>query len=249
LFPISVQRLKKPIFFVLVAAVALPAGSAPVIAHTPLWRLAPYSDTTIPNRNWAGYALIGAGYSDVQATWVQPAANCTSGETSESSFWVGLGGIIGGSVEQVGTEAACVKGTPTYFAWAELFPQPVQRLALNIQPGDQVSAEVSLKNGTYTLNISTQSGAADPVTSATTYVGDNLSAEWIAEAPSRCVGANFNCNVLPLTNFGSVNFTNATAKPGAGFQATLVMLTQSLQAEAVPTDFNGGSFTVNWLRK
>ena len=45
---------------------------------------------------------------------------------------------------------------------------------------------------------------------------DVTSAEWIAEAPSQCQGdsaspAAGNCTPVPLANFGSIKFTNATA--------------------------------------
>ncbi len=39
---------------------------------------------------------------------------------------------------------------------------------------------------------------------------DTSSAEWIAEAPSQCDGSG-NCTPLPLSDFGTVDFTNATA--------------------------------------
>src|SRR5712691_7742278 len=46
---------------------------------------------------------------------------------------------------------------------------------------------------------------------------DRSSAEWIAEAPSNC-SAEGVCDTLPLTNFGTVAFTNAlaTAKDHSG---------------------------------
>jgi Peptidase A4 family len=42
---------------------------------------------------------------------------------------------------------------------------------------------------------------------------DTSSAEWIAEAPSQCDGGG-NCQPLPLANFGSVSFSDATATAG-----------------------------------
>jgi Peptidase A4 family len=39
---------------------------------------------------------------------------------------------------------------------------------------------------------------------------DTSSAEWVAEAPSACFSAD-RCIVVPLTDFGTVSFTNATA--------------------------------------
>src|SRR5690348_4164532 len=39
--------------------------------------------------NWSGYAATGAKFTSVTASWVQPAAKCTSA-TTYSSFWIGL---------------------------------------------------------------------------------------------------------------------------------------------------------------
>ena len=40
---------------------------------------------------------------------------------------------------------------------------------------------------------------------------DTSSAEWIAEAPSTCDQTTTDCQPLPLTDFGTVSFTNASA--------------------------------------
>ena len=53
-------------------------------------------------------------------------------------------------------------------------------------------------------------------TSRTVHLGavDVSSAEWIVEAPSNCTSSG-KCQALPLADFGSVAFTNATATIGA----------------------------------
>jgi hypothetical protein len=223
---------------------ALPAASASVVAHTPLWRLSSYPGAVF-SRNWSGYALASnAGYSNVHASWVQPAATCDSGEASEASFWIGMGGVMAPFVEQIGTESQCSKGTAVYTTWVELFPNPVQRLNVPVQPGDTVDADITFKDGTYTLSLSTPSGS---YTTSYSGPGDNTSAEWIAEAPSRCTPGT--CQPLPLTNFGSITFTGATAAPSTGATLQIVMVTNSATPQAVPGQFSDNSFTVTWLRK
>jgi hypothetical protein len=71
------------------------------------------------------------------------------------------------------------------------------------------------------------------------------SAEVIAEAPS-----SGNGNVLPLSNFGSVNFTSATADNapiGNENPDSLTLVSGSNVTEATPSALTGGNaFTVTW---
>src|SRR5436309_16057643 len=70
--------------------------------------------------NWSGYAVTGVGstatvastsmsFTDVTATWTQPTAACTPGQSASAAIWVGLGGYTVGSnaLEQAGTAADC----------------------------------------------------------------------------------------------------------------------------------------------
>jgi len=71
------------------------------------------------------------------------------------------------------------------------------------------------------------------------------SAEVIAEAPSDGTGA-----VLPLSNFGTVSFTDATVDNtafGNENPSALTMVSASDVTEATPSALTGGSaFTVTW---
>ena len=64
---------------------------------------------------------------------------------------------------------------------------------------------------------------------------DLSSAEWIAEAPSQCDGSG-NCTPVPLADFGTVNFTNASATSN-GHSGTI---SNSSWANE-PVQLNGGS--------
>lgn len=197
------------------------------------------------SENWAGYAAAGnpGTFTSVSASWSQPAVTCSATSTF-SSFWVGLDGDGTNSVEQTGTEADCNGGTASYQGWFEMFPNAPVFYNNPVAPGDAMSASVVSNGGgsfTLTLTDSTQNWTqATNQTSDTAQLG---SAEVIAEAPS-------NGTVLPLANFGTVNFTNATADntPIGGENASaLTMVSASDVTEATPSALTGNNaFTVTW---
>jgi hypothetical protein len=170
--------------------------------------------------NWSGYAAAAptggtTAFSDVTATWVQPKAKCSAGREDSAAFWVGLGGDSADSqsLEQLGTEADCdASGTaPTYGAWWEIVPAASVPIPLKIRAGDRVTAAVLVNGQAVTLSLKdTTRRTRFSKTVTLTQPLDVSSAEWIAEAPSICT-ANGRCRAVPLTQFGSVTFTNAAA--------------------------------------
>ncbi|HEY5099361.1 MAG TPA: G1 family glutamic endopeptidase [Gaiellaceae bacterium] len=162
--------------------------------------------------NWAGYAVSGSTFTDVKGTWVQPAAVCTGVATSSySAFWVGIGGLVGsdGGLEQTGTESDCRNGQPVYAAWYELLPDGSVSAPLTISAGDTISAEVSIDGAAVTLTLIDVTTDQTFTTQATPSVLDTSSAEWIAEAPSRCFSTD-HCAQLPLANFGTIEFSGSS---------------------------------------
>jgi hypothetical protein len=177
--------------------------------------------------NWAGYVASGtdastglpAAFSTVSGAWVEPKANCASvsstGPTS-SAFWVGLGGnaTSSNSLEQTGTEADCSSTGASYFAWYELVPAGSVKLGLKVNPGNKISASVTvtgshvsilMRNLSQGTTVSKTLAMADP---------DTSSAEWIAEAPSVCGDSYSRCSEQSLTNFGTVTFSSASTESG-----------------------------------
>jgi hypothetical protein len=79
----------------------------------------------------------------------------------------------------------------------------------------------------------------------------NSSAEWIAEAPSSC---GFTCRVLPLANFGTMNFSNCTANGatigsyGSSVWQEITMTTSGGTVKAQPSALNGSGngFSDTW---
>jgi hypothetical protein len=249
------------------AAASVSAGTAAAmprlgIEHGPLAG----ADTTT-STNWAGYAVTHRKpFASVTGRWVQPLATCSDASPTYSAFWVGLGGFSANSfaVEQTGTLANCVGGTPYYTAWYELYPKPPVMLKLPIQPGDTLSATVSVAKTTVLVRLK-------DVTSGQLFTKrlhmakpDLGSAEWVAEAPSGCDVAG-NCSTLPLTDFGTVDFSHgsATVKGHKGrisdptWSETTIELHGDFNdpshpsqagANAIPGALgaDGGSFAVTW---
>jgi hypothetical protein len=137
-------------------------------------------------------------------------------------------------------------------------------LRLAVRPGDTLSATVTVVKKTVVVrlkNVTTGKLFTKKLHMARPDLG---SAEWVTEAPSGCdyVG---NCSTLPLTNFGTVAFSHASAaiKGHRGrisdpvWSATTIELHGDLNdpehpsqagANAIPGALgaDGGSFAVTW---
>jgi hypothetical protein len=169
--------------------------------------------------NWAGYVVdssAGDSFSSVTGSWTQPAVSPSSGD-GYSAFWVGLGGARDQSqaLEQVGASSDVVNGQTEYYAWYELLPGPETQLKLAVHPGDHLTGTVTAKGTDMTVSLANQTtGQSMTRTSNMSNPNpDTSSAEWIAEAPSTQTQGG-DLQTLPLANFGTVNFTNASATAG-----------------------------------
>ncbi|MDE1821334.1 MAG: hypothetical protein KGJ23_16135 [Euryarchaeota archaeon] len=217
--------------------------------------------TSTQSTNWGGYAAetclsnpASNSVSDVKGSWVQPAVTCGN-TASYAAFWVGIDGYSSSTVEQTGTDSDCSSGQPTYYAWYEFYPAyPVNldKTKYTVSPGDSISAEVLWTAGSsFTVSVS-DSNPAHSWTFTTVGTVNNAarsSAEWIAEAPS-------SGHVLPLANFGTVQFTSCTATIGGvngGIQnptwaaAEITMVGHSY-AKATPSGLTSSyqDFSVVW---
>jgi hypothetical protein len=206
-----------------VAGLAAGAGSGTTPAQTsmatmksPLLR-----NAAQVSANWSGYVAAGSvaaaatttSFTGVAARWVQPRARCTVGRSSSSAFWVGIGGASDAShaLEQTGTQVSCnAKGKATYSMWYELVPGPSVTIKYKVFPGNAITASVTVKGTRVTVQIRNLSRRTRFTKVLSMSSPDTSSAEWVAEAPSACFSAD-RCVVVPLTDFGTVSFTNATA--------------------------------------
>ena len=162
----------------------------------------------VSSSNWAGYADTGSsdGFTNVAASWVQPAGQCSSGY-QYSAFWVGLDGYTSSTVEQTGSEVDCVGQTAEYYAWYEIYPSAEVTFANTVKAGDQFSASVSyLGSNKFRLTITDSTQHWKRSATRRLAGAARSSAEVIAEAPC-CTNSGA---ILPLTDFGTASFSGAT---------------------------------------
>jgi len=167
--------------------------------------------------NWAGYVASAskgkASFSSVSGTWVAPRATCNNRPAAYSAVWVGLGGYLqkAKSLEQIGTSADCeASGHPAYSIWLEYFPASPETVKLKVRPGDTVVASVTVRGHVVTMRIRNLTTGTRFSTTQRRSKVDASTADWVVEAPSTCLNST-TCEALPLTNFGNVAFSSATA--------------------------------------
>ncbi len=232
---------------------------SPTPTPTPTPTPGPTSPTT--SSNWSGYSVETASgaVSAVSGSWKVPTVTGTG--TAYCAQWVGIDGFTSTTVEQIGTESDVVYGQAQYSVWYEMYPAgSVTISTMNVKPGDAITASVvynaattQYPSGYFALTITdtttTQTFSIDESASG----AQRSSAEWIVEAPSSSQG------LLPLANFGSVTFTNASATingvtgpiDNSGWQYKAInMGTSSVTEDSTSglTDSGGtSSFTVTYL--
>lgn len=199
---------------ILAAALTVVGAIVGVVALAPGAAAAAASSAV--SANWAGYAVTSssatARFNRVAGTWVQPAGKCTQGQETYSVTWVGLGGFNRGSkaLEQDGTAVDCTtSGRAVYSAWFELVPAAPVTMRLTVHPGDTISASVAQRAGKTILQVHDLTTNVVRTAVRTVSGPDLSSAEWIVEAPSLCFTTT-HCTPLPLTNFGTVSFSDAS---------------------------------------
>ena len=239
---------KGVVLLVLVVLGIAGAAATPTTARTSRSSNAPlrapsHKLTNSTSSNWSGYSAINGRYTSVSANWTQPTASCTS-QTTYSSFWVGLDGDGSNTVEQTGTSADCSGGRPSYYAWYEMYPKFPVNLSIAVRPGDSMSGSVTTSgNGRFTLTITNNTTHASYQTTQNLKRAQLRSAEVIAEAPSSSSG------VLPLTKFGTANFSAATVNGQSigSFNPDRIDMVANGVTKATTGSLSGGtSFSVAW---
>jgi len=251
---------------------AVYSGSAepryePSSASVTVTVLSVHSPMPATSGNWAGYAATGDTFTAVSASWIVPTANCgtlfSSGSQAESSSatWVGLDGDNQSTgPEQIGTDSDCglfsvLPYTGEYHAWWEMAPAlphfiGIPGISDRVFPGDVMSASVTSTGvpGQYTMTLEDQTQGWTYTTTQTNIAATGASAECIEEQPA--VGG------LPLTNFGSVTFSQckATGSDGTALpiwdhpNTALTMASASMaKATVSPLSDDGTRFTVTFL--
>lgn len=245
-------------WFLLSATVALSeaAGAATPSRGGPLIKSVGSGGTST---NWSGFVETGRGLTSVSGSWTEPSALCAK-KVTQSAFWVGLDGASSkdNAVEQIGTDADCIKGkkvdVASYYAWYELYPGATMALSTSsnpVAPGDVLQGSVVNVGGAYTLVLVDVGKWTYSTTLASTGSPTGASAEWVAEAPLACVGTT--CKPVLLTDFGTAYFTAAMANGlpigGVGTAAAITMTKGSKTVLAAPSSLSGlgTAFSVTWI--
>jgi hypothetical protein len=199
--------------------------------------------------NWSGYAATTGTYTSVSASWVQPTGHCTSGD-QYAAFWVGLDGYSSDTVEQTGSEVDCDGRTPEYYAWYEAYPAASMDYTNTVKAGDHFTATVTYVSGTeFSLYIDDITEKWSQTTDVNVSGAERSSAEVIAEAPCCTLFGG----ILPLTDFGTVNFTGSmadgSALGNAGGVTEIIMVDNSgRDKDTVSSLSSGENFSATWER-
>src|SRR5262252_5923441 len=244
-------------------AASAPAAAAGTAPHAPAVRqvrpggrmISPGSPLTgrsspqhaSQSTNWSGYAATGSFHS-VSANWTEPTGHCTSA-TRYASFWVGLDGFNSSTVEQTGSEVDCSAGRPVYYSWYEMYPAAPHNFSNTVRPGDHFSGSVTFNGGSsYTLVLQDITQGWKHTVNKSLSGAANSSAEVIAEAPC-CTASG---GILPLADFGKVNFSSAKANGSAIGNSSPVQIDMVDNSGRLKDQTSalsgGGSFSDTWLR-
>jgi hypothetical protein len=200
------------------------------------------------SRNWAGYAARGGTFTSVSATWTVPRL-ALGGPFGADATWVGIGGVRTDDLIQAGTQQSVTSaGTVTYHAWIETLPETSHPVPLTVLPGDSVTVSVERQDGDTWLISFVNLTSGKTLERTLQYASRLNSAEWIEEAPFA------GRRVLPISEFGSLTFTSATAVRNgktlsvADLNARAISLVDDsgrLLAVPSPLSPDGASFTVS----
>jgi hypothetical protein len=238
-----------PLIGLLASAAATTATTATTAATAAVTRAPFRGISNSTSSNWSGYAAHGVAdsFTSVSASWVQPAGKCTRRSTY-SAFWVGLDGYTSSTVEQTGSEVDCIGGSPQYYAWFEMYPANSDNFTNTVSPGDHFTSSVTATGHVFTLKITDATRGWSHTIVRSLPSAKESSAEVIAEAPC-CTDAG---DILPLTDFGTVQFSHSEANGSAIGKSKPTVISMSPMSQGTSTDHtsklsDGEAFSVAWV--
>jgi hypothetical protein len=222
----------------------LPAAGTP-----PQTQPFPFPNDQNTSHNWSGYAAADGTFTQVTGTWSVPQFS-TDNTGGIDAAWVGIGGVRSRDLIQAGTQQTVSgAGSTQYEAWVEMLPSASRPVPLQIHAGDSITVNIAEQSANNWLIHFSNNTTGQTYDTTRQYTSSHSSAEWVEEAPSggRAGG------VLPLDNFGTIQFSGGSAtKNGqsvsiSGADATAItMIGNGNQPLAVPSDLgsDGASFSV-----
>lgn len=221
--------------------------------------LAPYAFAADPSaqihlsKNWSGYEMTGNSYTSISGSWTVASSTPTNSKLSAEATWVGIGGANTDDLIQAGTQTIFVNGKPQYLAWYEILPDNQRPLPITIAPGNMVSVSLTETSHDMWQLVFVNNTTGKIYHTLIPYTSSHSSAEWVIERPL-AVTSN-GTGYLPLNNFGTVGFKNASAQANGSTNITvssdtaeqIVMSSTGTVAESLPTKAYGGMFSVQYL--
>lgn len=209
----------------------------------------PFPDNQNTSHNWSGYAATGGTFTEVTGTWTVPQFSADNSPGIDAA-WVGIGGVRSRDLIQAGTQQTVSNnGRTQYEAWIEMLPRASRPVPLQVHSGDSITVNITEQSTNNWVIDFTNNTTGQTYQTTQTYTSTQSSAEWVEEAPS----SGGRGSVLPLDNFGTIQFSNGSAvKDGqtvtiadAGGKA-ITMLGNNDQPIAVASDLggDGSSFSV-----
>ncbi|KAF4180672.1 hypothetical protein CNMCM8927_003904 [Aspergillus lentulus] len=211
------------------------------------------------SKNWSGAVLEqpppSATYTAVAATITVPEATAVAGVTGTqaSSAWVGIDGdTYANAILQAGVDFYVdSNGAHSYDAWYEWYPDNAHGFDLVVNRGDVVVVKVEstspsegvaiIENQSSGQTVSTTLKAPSPTA---TLAGQN--ADWIVE--------DFQSGetMVPLADFGRVEFTGCKAKAGGKSygltNATVIDMEQDGKIKTHTTIVSDSELVVEYVR-
>ncbi|MCE3553109.1 hypothetical protein LWC33_16795 [Pseudonocardia sp. RS11V-5] len=193
----------------------------------------------VTGSNWSGWAAVGTGFSRVSAAWSAPAVRCGA-PTQIAGQWVGLGGVVTGTVQQTGLEITCASGKPVYRAWYEAAPQAPVYHPDAVAAGDRMTASVQRTATGYSYTVADTTQGWTRTAHTALLQDDHSSAEVVLESPT---GA--------FPSFGSLTVSGATVdgKSLASYNPVGFESGTSGVQQTRTGPVQGGSFTVTYLHQ
>ncbi|KIK66576.1 hypothetical protein GYMLUDRAFT_192496 [Collybiopsis luxurians FD-317 M1] len=171
--------------------------------------------------NWAGAVLVAstATYKSVTGTFTVPTPKSTGGSSEQcATAWVGIDGdTCETAILQTGVDF-CVQGSSVaYDGWYEFFPaDSVDFSGISFSAGDSVTVTATVSSttsGTLTIKNNSKGQTVSKTVSSSAKLCET-NAEWIVEDFEECEGNN--CSLVPFANFGTIQFTGASATTSSG---------------------------------
>jgi hypothetical protein len=185
------------------------------------------SITNYTSNNWDGYfataANEGTDFTAVSATWTQAAVTCGGTAQQWAGFWVGMDGWWNDVVEQGGSEAQCINGSPQYNVWWEMYPFNAIQTGFAIHAGDTIKGSVTYVPSTQMFDIAVKDVTTGQTLTENTpcQSGQQGCPRTSADIISEDITNLGTGQLFPLPDYGTETYTSASVTNTSGHTGSL----------------------------